>query len=325
MENTMKSFFPTILIYFLFQASIGFAQDLYLQEELDTLKSTLAAHPRLGALDSNTRLDFALELLESGFSYNAIENSLTRFLQNGDLPFKALEKAISSEQNKYWRTSQIRRLSEKPDFITSQIKKLELAASEQQTALAVYALCIEPLTYSAIRLERFTPRVCDPIDTYKYLRHHDSVKISTTPSDKNNERVKAYNILVQAGKEIIASEKLEDLEILLMAKCMAEKSIKFMPPKNHPLNACYESLKARTRSPQSAFFQETGACPNISGVAYNMAKALGFKGPIFFARHHLHVYLEVQVHNEWFHFHPLKSHKNSCDFTRLNNPRKSPI
>lgn len=317
MENTMQSFFPALILYFLFQASIGFAQDLYTNTELEKLKTSLTIHPKLSALDAHVLEDFALILLNSGFSYGAIGNSLNRFLKNGDLPFKALEKAISSEENKIWRNSQIRRLSEKPDLVTSEIQKLDLKASEKQTALSIYALCIEPLKYSAIRAERFMPRICDPIDNYNHMRHHDSVSIRRRPSKKNNDRVKAYNILVQAGKETIASQKLENLEILLMAKCIAEKSITFMAPKKHPLDACHESIKARSRSPESALFQETGACPNTSGIAYNMARALGFSGPLFFARHHMHVFLETQVQGEWLHFHPLKSHKNSCDFVRF--------
>jgi hypothetical protein len=95
----MKSIFTSILIYFLFQASIGFAQDLYPKEELEALKNSLAANAKLGALDSQSLEDFALELLDSGFSYSTIENSLTRFLQNGDLPFTQRSPSPSHFRN----------------------------------------------------------------------------------------------------------------------------------------------------------------------------------------------------------------------------------
>lgn len=315
----MQSIFTSFVIYFFFQASISHAHDINSKEPLESLKERLAANQKLHKLNDQLIEDLAVELLSSGFQYDAIETRLTRFLKNGHLPFTALEKAISAEDTKQWRLSQIQRLSFKPDSVISQLQKLELKASEQQTALTVYALCIEPLKYSSIRLERFTPRVCSPTNSYDHMRHEsDSVSIRTKASHKNNARVTAYNILVQAGKDIIKSQKLEDLEILLMAKCIAEKSLKFRVPTRYPITACQESMKAPLRSPQSALFQGEGICSNTSGVAYNMAKALGFNGPLFFARHHLHVFLEVHVQGEWLHFHPLHSNKNSCDFVRFN-------
>jgi hypothetical protein len=314
----MKLIFTSIIIYFFCQIPIAFAYDSYSTTELESVKKRLAAHPKLKILDSQSLEDLAIELLSSRFQLHALELRLTRFLQNGDLPFAALEKAISAEETEQWHMSQLKRLSAEPDSVVTQLQKLTLKPLEKQSAQRVYALCIEPLKYHALRLERFSPRICSPTDSYNHTRHEsDSVNIRTKPSHKNNDRVKAYNILVQAGKDIIESKKLEDLEILLMAKCIAEKSLKFKVPIKYPIKACHESLKAPLRSPESALFQGEGVCSNISGVAYNMAKALGFKGPIFFARHHLHVFLETHVKGEWLHFHPLASYANSCDFVRF--------
>ena len=282
--------------------------------EADNLKHILAKNKKLQNLDPTLLDDFATKILDSGLSYDTLEPKLNQYLKN-QLPFTALNKAIMSEHYARWHNDQITRLTNNPDLVISQLKKLKLKNAEEETAIRVYALCAEPFKYADIREKYFKPKICKPITGYDHTRNHsDSVSIRTEPSNKNNARVSAYNLIINAGQEITKSQNLSNLEILLMARCMAENSIKFKRPLKHPIIACHESARAPLRSPSSAFFQEHGVCSNTAGIAYNIARNLGFREELYLARHHLHVFLETRIDDQWFHFHPLKRSPRACDF-----------
>ncbi len=286
----------------------------------ESIKASISAHKKLKKLDAASIDEFSTIIIDSGLSYEDIREKLNFFLKRNELPFRALEKAITSIQSSRWREERIQWLKKNPDQKSYEILDLKLKPSHQSVAFAAYALCIEPWKDSTVRKSRFTPHIFDPVGRYDHLRHDSShVNLRTTPSHKSNARVKAYKLLTNAGKEIIVSEGLNSIEILIMATCIAENALEFTLPLHHPLSACHHSIKASWQPPEHALFQGEGVCNNIAGIAYNFALALGFKAPLFLARHNMHVYLETQINNQWYHFHPLNKVHKGYNFVRIND------
>jgi predicted 2-oxoglutarate/Fe(II)-dependent dioxygenase YbiX len=317
-EKLMKSIFASLILSLMCQTSFAMhtPDD---SAQLENLKNVIKENKKLKNLDDVSLADFANRILYSGYSYDIIKHRINHNLKTKFLPFPALEKALASEDKNAWSRSRIANLIHSPDSIANEIKKLNLNHDDYDMALALYAVCIEPWTDSYQRQKHFTPHVCDGFsDAYDHLRHYsDSVSIRTRPTVKHSKRAKAYNILVNAGRDVIKSENLSDLEMLLMAKCIAENSVRFKSPQRHPVVAVREACKASLISPQNALFQDKGVCNNISGITYNMALALGFDKPLFLARHHLHVFLETHINEEWLHLHPLTNTPKNCDFIRF--------
>ena len=265
---------------------------------------------------SDDMIEFAEEITQSGLNFHDLEPRIKRYLEDGHLIFNALQKAIERERFHLWREDIIdRAINENGVFINS-IKKMNLTANESYRVQKVYAVCIASFINPPDR-KMMEPKICGDIDDYKkprHIRHPVSVRINH--HSREAIHLMAYRSLLDEARRVADQYILNTFERVVMAKCIAEQSLRFIPPSHNPFKALHKHHLLEKKAPEDAFFMNTGVCSNFSGIAYNAALELGLSGKIHLAKHGVHVYLEFRDRGEWFHAHPFNS-KSKCDITRF--------
>lgn len=289
------------------------------QQILGSIKKELRALEELKILNDND-IDIAAEqIYNSGLPFEAVKVRLVRYITNKDTPFDALEKALILEERSLFKKRMIAEVRGNPSSFMTELYALNLSANQSEKVLRAYAVCAYPLTNIEYR-DKLRPKISqDPINHFIHPRSqkNSSVKYRQKASKKDNQEKRAYSLLIRESEKIAREYKLDDFEIIAMAKCMAEQTLRFFKPIDHPAQALKESSKISYRSPESAFFAKQGVCSNFCVITCNIAQGLGVRAPMFIVERKLHAYIEIKADDGWYHTHPFAS--DGIDFTRFGD------
>lgn len=270
-------------------------------------------------LDEPTLSFFAKEILAQNLPYKSLKTRIERYCARGILPALAVERAIIMEQKSQFKRRNLAEVLDQGDHFVRVIKMLNLQREDEGKIIKAYAYCVYPLKKNENR-KRLAPRVGEPVNGFNSCRHHDKPSLwRSKPAKDIDENVTAYRILINASKSMAKAKQLNDMEKVIMAKCISEQALRFFKPIAHPYDALKESARLYTRSPERAFFKERGVCNNFCAITYNIARDLGVSDNLRIAHHHLHSYLELKVGEHWYHTHPFASVSES-DFIRIGEP-----
>lgn len=300
-------------------------KELFSKQQLDIINTEQLAptikeiilHNKIRLNEAQELIDFSQDVKDSGLSFVDLEPRIKRYIKNGDRVFSALNKAIERESFHQWKQIQINKVANQyTDFVHS-INELNLHAYDHKKIINTFATCVASFRDPVARNTIMKPKICDPIDDYEKPRHKNgNVTVCEIPALEETARVIAYRQLIIEAIKVADQEQLSAFERLRMAKCMAEQSLRFFVPSHHPIRALRKNRAMDKKSPEEAFFMTTGVCGNFSGIAYNIANAIGLKDQIFLATNKLHIYLEMTHDGNWYHAHPFNS-KSRCDLTRF--------
>lgn len=286
------------------------------RNNLSPVIAKLILHKQIKLNDAQDVVDYAQEIAESGHEFFELEPRIIKYMDKGELAFGALSKAIARESFHQWRLAKINEVVQEENAFVEQLKDMGLNKSDETRVIKVYATCVASFTKSADR-ERMAPKICGALDEYDKPRHVKyPVSVREKKSSQGVPRVWAYRHLIAAAQRVSEQYDLDTFEKIIMAKCIAEQSLRFLVPAHHPFKALHKTMILTSKSPEHAFFMDTGICSTFSSIAYVAANELGLKGNVFLAKRGVHVYLEFQANGEWYHTHPFNSH-SSCDINRF--------
>lgn len=292
--------------------------------KLNALVRVLIAHRTIKFEEIVDVIDFSREIIESGLNFKDIEPRIVRSIDKGEVVFMALEKAITREKFHQWHAGVVKRISEKNGAFVSKVQQLDLPNSDKRRVINVYATCIASFQDDNDRLVMSTS-IGEPLDEYNAPRYRRYPVVVREDHDwEQSVHNVAYQALMHEAKEVAENYNLSTFEKVVMAKCIAEQSLRFFLPSHHPFKAWHKHRMLRSKAPEDAFFMHTGVCSNFSGIAYNAALELGLRGKIHLAKNGVHVYLEFEELGQWYHAHPFNS-KSGAVITRfMSNPPKEP-
>lgn len=284
---------------------------------VDTI-GKIILHKDISLSTSQELIDFALQVADSKLSFDVIEPRIIKYLHKGEAVFSALKTAIFRAQFHIWKENNFKEVEKSNTPFMRSLRSLSLDQDAFRKVVNAYATCIVP--FSEPELNKFLrPTVCDPLEDYLRPRHtSDHVSVCQTPSDKNTDEVMAYRLLMKEARSTADGQNRNALERLVMAKCIAEQSLKFFTPSHHLLKSLNRLYMMEKKSPEEAFFLTSGICGNFSGMAYNIANEIGLLGHVFLAKKGVHVYLELEDHGLWYHAHPFNS-KSRCHLIFFKN------
>lgn len=304
--------FPSFLAFFFGLSLLAMNENP--QQILGSIREELRALEALKILDNDDIALMAEQIFNSGLPFEAVKVRMVRYMLNKSAPFEALEKALILEEKSIFKKRMIAEVRDNPSSFIEELNKINLSTNKSDKILRAYAVCAYPLTKEEYR-EKLKPKIShDPINHYTQTRHDNaSVKFRREASKKDNKETRAYRLLLRESEKIVQNYQLDDYQIISMAKCMAEQTLRFFKPLNHPAQALKESAKIAHRSPESAFFAEHGVCSNFCVITCNIAQSLGVEAPMFVAERKLHAYIEIKTADGWYHTHPFAS--DGIDFT----------
>lgn len=262
-------------------------------------------------------IDFTESIQVSGYSFNRLEEHIIKYIKKGSTPFAALTKAIQRLQDEEWYKKQLNSLSHN-DPLMENIEQLKLPIDDHDKVRHIYAICINSWRNEENRNNRLKPKICDPVDDYRKPRHRrHPATVRTRSSSHPSEQTQAYTFLVTEAASVADDLSLSTAERVVMAKCVAEKSLRFFEPVKSPVKSLLKLRQAQTRSPEHEFFAHQGVCLNFAGIAYNLSRELGLENHLYLANNNFHTYLEVEIDGTWYHSHPFNSSNKGCDLTRF--------
>lgn len=286
--------------------------------KLGPVLGNLIIHPTIQFDDTETLITFADQVRQSGLEFNALEPRINKYLLAKQTLFEALRKAVERERFHQFKILRNKEVLGSFDAFVQNITKLKLSDPHQAKIINAYAVCVESFNHTRHR-EFIRPNICDPVDDYPKPRSKRKiVSVRESLSDETTREVMAYRALIAHARDISERQRLTSFEKVKMAKCIAEQSLKFFEPSHHLFRALQKTCAMDEKSPEEAFFMESGVCGNFSGLAYNIAKQLGMKDKIFLTKKGVHIYIEFTELNNWYHAHPFNS-QTSCDIIRFKN------
>jgi hypothetical protein len=261
--------------------------EIFSEEEFQTIEynrlapliGELILHPQIKIDEPQLLIDYAQEISDSNIEFSVLETRIESYLKKGMVGFDALTRAIEREKFSQWKQRQIHKVkTANNDFIRS-IQSSNLKDADKEKLVNVYSVCVAPYTDENERAS-ITPTKCDPSTAYKKPRHlSHKVSVRTSPSSNQNAaHARAYWSFVEETKQIADRRGLDVFERMRMSKCIAEQSLQFVDPADHPFKALSKLVKMHTKSPEETFFMRSGVCGNFSSIAYNMARELGLEG-----------------------------------------------
>lgn len=284
------------------------------QNQLAPIIDRLILHKTIVLNSIDNLIDFAYETKRSSYDLDSLQARIEKYLSKGELIFSALYRAIDYQNNFFWRLAKINALKNNPDRLVNIINKFRLTEEEREKVHKIYAICLNPWRNSFDRQNRLKPKVCRATDDYQKPRHINAkVQQRTEPTEKISPLVIIYRLLMQEAYNIAEAEHLDDMEKIVMAKCVAEQSLKFYTPSEHPLKAIIENHAATSRAPESAIFYDEGICTSFSAITLNVAHRIGLKNQVVLAQNGMHFYLEIKIGAKWYHSHPFNSINKTCD------------
>lgn len=306
-------------------AEYGDNQQLFSEDQFKTISEKqlapiikpLILHKKIKFSDTDSLVLFATQISDSRYTLAELKPRIIRYIRGGALIFQALEKAILREDLHVWKADKKQEIRKDKGPFIKKIAALNLTEADHDKVINAYAVCVASFRNADERQQHMQPKICNPTDDFPKPRHKNhSAKVRETPAGENTPRVMAYRELTKEAAAVAKEEQLSVFEKIFMAKCIAEQSLRFFTPARHPFKALGKTCAMNKKSPEEAFFMNNGVCGNFSGVAYNIANALGLKGQVFLAKNNVHVYLEFTADDEWYHTHPFNS-KSSCDINRF--------
>lgn len=289
------------------------------QSKLEPIIAELLIHEKIRFDDTEEIIAFAGLIKDSSLPLTLIEKRVVKYLGQGESLFGALRKAIEREQFHQFKTDRINDVKNGFNPFIETISKIKLNEANLNKVLNVYAVCIDSFNYPQFRSTFMKPKVCDPVNEYhapQGLKH--LVKVRESLANKTTKEAIAYRALVSQAKTTADRNHLSTFERVVMAKCIAEHSLRFFQPSHHLFRALRRTCEMTEKSPEEAFFSENGVCSNFSGIAFNIAKSLGLSEKIMLAKKGMHVYLEVQEKGRWYHAHPFNN-QSHCDLTAFSD------
>lgn len=269
----------------------------------------------LGSFDD--LIAFAQKISEAQMSFAELEPYIIKYIKKGEKAFVALEKAFKKIQYKRWRILQIQSLA-KNDPLVNQIRALRLSKENEEKVFNIYGECVNPWRNHENREEMLKPKICSAIDEYTKPKHEkQKIKLRTTNHKHEDNTTIAWRVLTNEANIIAQENQLSIPEKIVMAKCVAEKSLRFFEPATHPFKALSKIHQAHNQAPEECFFSNQGVCTNFVALAYNFGLNLGLDGNIFVAERLMHTYLEINVNGEWYHSHPFNSAFKGCDLIKF--------
>lgn len=278
--------------------------------------AVLILHPYIKLTGAQELIDYAQTVSSSGYSFARLEPRILKYVKKKMFPFDALELAIKRQRQADWKKGQIQKIRDARDSFVDSILQLQLEEKDEEKVISVYAVCVAPFTDSELR-PLMKPTVCEPQDNFKRPRHNRKKPRIRTGADLDNSlRERAYWELMAASNRVADGQGLDVFERIKMSKCIAEQALLFFQPIDHPLKSLGKLVELSINSPEDAFFEESGVCANFSGMIYNVANELGLRGKVHLARKKVHVYVEFEEENAWYHVHPFNS-QGRCDITKF--------
>lgn len=299
-------------------------QDFFDKEQY-ALINQLDLGPTIGALllheyiklpTADHIISFAQEIKQSGFLLDNLEKRIIRYIEQEEVPFYALRKAIKREVAHRFKINKNQQVRDDNNAFVHEINSLPLDQNDTDKIINAFAVCIDPYRYPDQRAY-ITPIICDAMDDeYKEPSFWiKEIKIREEPTSKESPRFTAYHQLMAAAREIAFSQELSTFEKVVMAKCIAEQSMRFFEPSQHPFTALQKVYAMDHKSPEETFFMKNGVCGNFSGLAFNIANELGLRDKIHLAQNGWHVYLEFRDGPNYYHAHPFNRYGN-CDIIK---------
>lgn len=286
--------------------------------KLAQLLGDLIIHPTIQFDDTETLITFADQVRQSGLDFKALEPRINKYLLAKQTLFEALRKAVERETFHQFKILRNKEVLGAFDSFVQNITKLKLSDPHQAKIINAYAVCVDSFNHAHHR-ESMKPKICDPVDDYPKPRSKRKiVSVRESLAHEATREVMAYRALIAHARDISERQKLTSFEKVKMAKCIAEQSLKFFEPSRHLFQALKKTCEMDEKSPEEAFFMESGVCGNFSGLTYNIAKQLGLKDKIFLTKKGVHIYLEFTERNNWYHAHPFNS-QTSCDIIKFKN------
>lgn len=281
------------------------------------LIDALLLHKYIKFRNKELLLSFIESIQVSGHSFEYLEKHIIKYIEKGFTPFAALNKAIQRREDAEWYKKQLNSLSHN-DPLMNNINQLKLSSDDYDKVRHVYAICIHSWRDEEARNNRLKPKICDPISDYKKPRHRrHPAAVRTRSSSHPTEQTEAYTFLITEAASVADDLNLSTAERVVMAKCVAEKSLRFFEPMNNPVKSLLKLHQAQARSPEHEFFGHDGVCLNFAGIAYNLSRELGLEHHLYLANRNFHTYMEVEIGGTWYHSHPFNSSNKACDLTRF--------
>ncbi len=288
------------------------------------LISDLRNHPVISFEDLGDVIDFARMVELSGLPFAVLEPRVVRLIVEGEPVFSALDKAMRRELFHRWHVDIVKRVTDNPDKFITNINKLALTDDEKKRVINVYATCIRSFANARDR-EMMKPKICGDTDDYPYPKHqHPDLSVRSSAEINSSAHSRAYRSLMDQAYHVAIHYRLDTFERVIMSKCIAEQSLRFLVPKEHPLRALKKHASIYKQSPDEAFFMRTGVCSNFSTLSYSAALALGLNGKIFSQPTACTCIWNSEENGEWFHTHPFNS-KSLCEINRFKATPKSRI
>jgi hypothetical protein len=275
----------------------------------------LVLHEHIKLPDPEQLVSFAWEMEESGFPFDDLEKRIIHYLEQDELPFFALRKAIKRERFHRFKIKKNQEVHRGDHPFVQKISSLPLDEDDSAKIINAFAVCVDPYQNREER-NYIAPTICEATGDYIAPRFLiKEVKVRQESAAKATPRSDAYHMLIVAAREIALREQLSIFEKVVMSKCIAEQSIRFIEPSQHPFSALIKVCTMEHKSPEDAFFMKTGVCGNFAGVAFNIANELGLRDRIHLAQNGWHIYLEFRDDSNFYHSHPFNRNSN-CDITR---------
>jgi len=275
----------------------------------------LILHEQIKLFEPELLLNFAWDINDSDFSFDELEERIIRYLEQGDLPFFALKKAIKREKYHRFKMRKNLQVRENNGPFIREINSLPLNDYESNKVINAFAICIDPYRNPQERAY-IAPSICNPSSEYKTPRFYEkNIKVRRERTSMFTPRSRAYDMLITAAREMAREQELSTFEKVVMAKCIAEQSIRFFEPSAHPLSALVKVYIMDRKAPEEVFFMKTGVCSNFSGLAFNIANELGLQDKIHLAQNGWHVYLEFRDEAHYYHSHPF-NRQSDCDIVK---------
>jgi len=289
-----------------------------LQNRLGGIIEKILATKKIVLPGNEQLIAFAIQIRDSGLTFAELEDRVVRYIGKDTPPFTALTRAIAREKFARFKTRRNQEVLNENGVFMRALNQLGLAAADRKKVENAFAMCIDSFRQPQNR-RRMQPAVCEPLNDYQTPRCHKTrVSVKEKKSLKPTNKSLAYSALVAEAKDVAEQEELDIFEKVMMAKCIADQSLRFFEPSAKPLRALKKTWAMNRKSPDEAFFMKSGVCGNFSGIAYNLGNELGLGNQIFLTKTGLHIYLEFRVGQTWYHTHPLSS-MSDCDIIKFNS------